>query len=161
MNQHHPTRPADKNKGAMPHKLAMIQKSGDILVDIFHYLALFCIGSTIVWSAFHDYLGMMASGHASLEDILLLFIYLELGAMVGIYFRTRRLPVQFLIYIAITALSRHLVIDVQKVSDDFHLYLLLSIAGAIGVLSLAILVLSFTAKRYGCPEEGPEANRPH
>jgi hypothetical protein len=53
MNQHHPTRPADKNKGAMPHKLAMIQKSGDMLVDIFHYLALFCIGSTIVWSAFH------------------------------------------------------------------------------------------------------------
>ena len=37
MNQHHPTRPADKNKGAMPHKLAMIQKSGDMLVDIFHY----------------------------------------------------------------------------------------------------------------------------
>lgn len=156
--QPHPSKQA---KPTMPQKIAIIQKSGDLLVDIFHYLALFCIGSTIVWSAFHDYLGMMAEGHATLEDILLLFIYLELGAMVGIYFRTRRLPVQFLIYIAITALSRHLVIDVQKVSDEFHLYLLLSIAGAIGVLSLAILVLSYTAKRYGCPEEGPEANRHH
>jgi phosphate starvation-inducible membrane PsiE len=28
--------------------------------------------------------------------------------MVGTYFKTHRLPVQFLIYIAITALSRHL-----------------------------------------------------
>jgi len=131
-----------------------IQKTGDNLVDLFHYLALFCIGSTIVWSAFHDYIGMMHMGHATLEDILLLFIYLELGAMVGIYFRTRRLPVQFLIYIAITALSRHLVIDVQLVSDSFHLNLLLSIAGAIGILSLAILILSFTSHRFGCPEEG-------
>jgi len=71
--------------------------------------------------------------------------------MVGIYFRTRRLPVQFLIYIAITALSRHLVIDVQKVADDFHLYLLWSIASAIGILSLAILILSFSDRKFGSP----------
>ncbi|UOA10218.1 phosphate-starvation-inducible protein PsiE [Methylobacter sp. S3L5C] len=96
---------------------------------------------------------MMKSGHASLEEILLLFIYLELGAMVGTYFKTRRLPVQFLIYIAITALSRHLVIDVQKVADSFHLYLLLSITVAIALLSIAILILSYTAKNYGCPED--------
>ena len=31
----------------------------------------------------------------------LLFIYLELGAMMGIYFKTERLPVLFLLYIAI------------------------------------------------------------
>jgi phosphate starvation-inducible membrane PsiE len=137
----------------------IIQKAGDRLVDLFHYIALFGIGATIVWSGVHDYLGMMQAGHATLEDILLLFIYLELGAMVGIYFRTRRLPVQYLIYIAITALSRHLVIDVQKVSDAFHLYLLLSIAGAIGVLSLSILVLSYTSRRFGCPEEESESHR--
>lgn len=137
-------------------RLHRLQRSGDLLVDLFHYLALFGIGSTVVWSALHDYLGMMQAGHASLEDILLLFIYLELGAMVGIYFRTRRLPVQFLIYIAITALSRHLVIDVQQVSDDFHRYLLLSIAGAIFILSLAILTLSYSDRTYGTPETQPE-----
>ena len=60
---------------------------------------------------------------------------------------------QFLIYIAITALSRHLVIDVQKVSDNFHLYLLMSITLAIVLLSLSILILSYTAERYGCPED--------
>ena len=137
----------------MNEKFHLIEKLGDGLVDVFHYLALFCIGSTIVWSGVHDYLGMMRAGHATLEDILLLFIYLELGAMVGIYFKTRRLPVQFLIYIAITALSRHLVIDVQKVSDSFHLYLLLSITGAIAVLSASIFLLSMTSRKYGCPED--------
>jgi phosphate starvation-inducible membrane PsiE len=131
-----------------------VQRIGDLLVDGFHYLALFVIGATIVWSAVHEYLHIMDSGHAQLKDILLLFIYLELGAMVGIYFKTHRLPVQFLIYIAITALSRHLVIDVQKVSDDFHLYLLLTITGAIVLLSLSILVLTYTARRFGSPEDG-------
>lgn len=80
----------------------------------FHYLALFVIGGTVVWSAAHEYLQMMDKGYAALKDILLLFIYLELGAMIGIYFKTHRLPVQFLIFIAITALSRHLVIDGKR-----------------------------------------------
>ena len=137
----------------MQNKTVLIHKFGDILVDSFHYLALFGIDATIVWSAIHDYIEMMKTGHANLEEILLLFIYLELGAMVGTYFKTRRLPVQFLIYIAITALSRHLVIDVQKVADSFHLYLLLSITIAIALLSVAILILSYTAKNYGCPED--------
>ncbi len=137
----------------MDSKIVIIQKIGDSLVYLFHYLALFGIGAMIVWSGIHDYLHMMQTGHASLEEILLLFIYLELAAMVGIYFRTHRLPVQYLIYIAITALSRHLVIDVQKVSDNFHLFLLLGITGAIAILSLSIFILSYTTKKLGNPED--------
>jgi phosphate starvation-inducible membrane PsiE len=137
----------------MNNKKAFIQKLGNDLVDTFHYIALFGIGATIVWSAVHDYIDMIKSGHASLEDILLLFIYLELGSMVGIYFKTHRLPVQFFIYVAITALSRHLVIDVQEVADNFHLYLLIGIAMAIVILSFSISLLSYTAKNYGCPDD--------
>lgn len=130
-----------------------VQKTGDHAVELFHYLALFVIGATIVWSAGYEYYQVMQKGHAELKDILLLFIYLELGAMIGIYFKTHRLPVQFLIFIAITALSRHLVIDVQHVSDSFHLYLLLSISGAIVLLSIALLILTYAAYRYGRPED--------
>ena len=137
----------------MDQEMEKIQKVGNTLVDVFHFLALFIIGGTVVWSAFYEYMGMMSKGYAALKDILLLFIYLELGAMIGIYFKTHRLPVQFLIFIAITALSRHLVIDVQKVSDPFHLYLLLVISGAILILSVALFVLTFTAKKYGRPED--------
>ena len=61
---------------------------GTLLVDSFHYLALFAIGGAIVWAAVAEFIGMAAKGHASIDDILLLFIYLELGAMVGIYFKT-------------------------------------------------------------------------
>ena len=45
------------------------------------------IGATIVWSAVHDYIQMIQAGRAGLDDILLLFIYLELGTIVGVYFK--------------------------------------------------------------------------
>ena len=86
---------------------------GSLLIEAFHYLALFVIGASIVWSAVVAYGGMMLQGHATLGDILLLFIYLEFGAMVGIYFKTSIMPVTCLIYIAITALARLLIGDIQ------------------------------------------------
>lgn len=33
---------------------------------------------------------MLAKGEAALNDILLLFIYLEFGAMLGIYFKSQK-----------------------------------------------------------------------
>jgi phosphate starvation-inducible membrane PsiE len=86
---------------------------GNLLIEVFHYLALFVIGASVVWSGVIAYGGMMLQGHASIGDILLLFIYLELGAMVGIYFKTNIMPVRCLIYIAITALARLVIADVQ------------------------------------------------
>jgi len=44
---------------------------GEFLVDAFHYLALFAIGATTVWSAGAAFIGMAAQGRASLGDILL------------------------------------------------------------------------------------------
>ena len=114
---------------------------GLLLVDGFHYLALFAIGATIVWSAVAAFFDMATKGRADLADILLLFIYLELGAMVGIYFKTTRLPVRYLVYIAITALSRFLI---ELVFAEHHTGIdVLIVAGAILGLSFAVLVLRF------------------
>ena len=74
-----------------------LDRLGDGLVSGFQLIALFVIGATIVWSAGADYLKMIQAGRAGLDDILLLFIYLELGTIVGIYFKTDRLPVLFLL----------------------------------------------------------------
>src|SRR3989337_3099289 len=113
---------------------------GNLLVDAFHYLALFAIGGTIVWSAVVAFLGMAAKGHASIEDILLLFIYLELGAMVGIYFKTNHMPVRFLIYVAMTALTRMLIAEIQAHQrPDLKI---LYIPAAILVLAVATLEIS-------------------
>lgn len=119
---------------------------GKFMVDVFHYLALFAIGGAIVWSAVVAFLGMAAKGHASIDDILLLFIYLELGAMVGIYFKTNHMPVRFLIYVAMTALTRLLIADVQAHHrPDMGIVL---VSGAILLLALATLVIRYGSFRF-------------
>lgn len=119
---------------------------GNVLVDAFHHLALFAIGAATVWSAVVAFLGMAAKGHASIDDILLLFIYLELGAMVGIYFKTNHMPVRFLIYVAMTALTRLLISDVQSHHPpDMGIVL---VAGAILLLALATLVIRYASSKF-------------
>ena len=88
----------------------------------------------------------MSSRSASLEDILLLFIYLELGAMVGIYFATKRMPVRFLIYVAITALTRMMiaVINVDHTADLDNLI----ISGAILLLSISVFIVKYGSHKY-------------
>ena len=61
---------------------------GTLLVDVFHYVGLFVIGAATVWAAGWSFADMMSKKHhASIDDLLLLFIFLEIGAMVGIYFK--------------------------------------------------------------------------
>jgi len=119
---------------------------GSYLVKGFHLLALFVIGATIVWSATFAFIDMMAKRAATVEDILLLFIYLELGAMVGIYFATKRMPVRFLIYIAITALTR-LMIAVVTLEHKPGLGIIY-ISLAIFILALSVLVIRFGQYKY-------------
>jgi phosphate starvation-inducible membrane PsiE len=125
---------------------AVADVAGKVLVDGFHYLALFAIGGAIVWSAVVAFLGMATKGHASIDDILLLFIYLELGAMVGIYFKTNHMPVRFLIYVAMTALTRLLISDVQAHHrPDMGIVL---VSGAILLLALATLVIRYGSFKF-------------
>lgn len=133
----------DALRGYM-HDLA--QSLGNLLVESFHYLALFAIGGITAWASVVAFLGMLEKGHITVDDILLLFIYLELGAMVGIYFKTNHMPVRFLIYVAITALTRLLISDVSHHHrpDMGVVY----VSGAILLLAMAILVVRFASSRF-------------
>ena len=127
---------------------------GSLLVDFFHSLALFAIGGAIVWSAVFAFAGMAVKGHAAIEDILLLFIYLELGAMVGIYFKTNHMPVRYLIYVAMTALTRMLISDIQAHHPpDIGIVLA---SGAILLLALATLVIRYGSSRFPAPSPAVE-----
>ncbi|MFR0691514.1 phosphate-starvation-inducible protein PsiE [Enterobacterales bacterium AE_CKDN230030158-1A_HGKHYDSX7] len=119
---------------------------GNLLVEGFHYLALFAIGGTVFWAAATAFAGMVSKGHANIDDILLLFIYLELGAMVGIYFKTNHMPVRFLIYVAMTALTRLMIADIQHnhVPDDG----IILVSVALLLLALAILVVRYASSRF-------------
>lgn len=88
----------------------------------------------------------------TLADLLLLFLYLEILAMVGVYFRSGQLPVRFPIYIAIVALARYLVLDMKSL-DVWHL---LGVGGTILLLAFAVLVIRFGHVRYPYDEGPPD-----
>ena len=93
--------------------------------------------------------GLMLDVQAvTLADLLLLFLYLEILAMVGLYFQSGKLPVRFPIYIAIVALARYLVLDMKNL-DLWHM---LGIAGSILLLTLAVLAVRFGHVKYSYKE---------
>lgn len=123
-----------------------IDRIGNVLVTVFHKLALFAIGAATAWAAGWTFFELFQKHHASVSDLLLMFIYLEIGAMVGIYFRTNHMPVRFLLYIAITALTRHMV-DIMS-----HLPIkideMLAVAGSTFVIAISVLIVRYTSAKF-------------
>lgn len=121
-----------------------LEEVGDAFVDYFHIIGLMIIGLVIGWATIAEVVKIFMHSGPSIKEILLLFIYLELGAMVGIYFKTKHLPVRFLLYIAITALTRVLAIDIKDM-DNMRMLML---SAAILILSLSILVIRIGSHRF-------------
>lgn len=132
-----------------------VEKIVDFVVDALRVITLAVIGATIVWAAVDAYLEMMRAGGITLADILLLFIYLQMGAMVAIYFKTGRLPVLFLLYIGMTAMTRFLVTDLRTSPDDKVLW----ITGAILLIAVSVFVLQFAMARYAADEAPRKGTR--
>jgi len=127
-------------------QLKKFDNIGNVLVGMFHRLALFAIGAATVWAAGWTFFEMFQKHHASIQDLLLLFIYLEIGAMVGIYFKTNHMPVRFLLYIAITALTRHMVDIMSHV--PINILEMVAVGGTILIIALAIFIVRFTSTKY-------------
>jgi len=130
----------------MNKQLNDLDKVGNFLVGLFHRLALFGIGAATVWAAGWEFLVMFQKHHASIQDLLLLFIYLEIGAMVGIYFKTNHMPVRFLIYIAITAITRHLV-DLVSHGNE-HMFEILAMSATTLVLAVSVLMIRYASNKF-------------
>ncbi|WP_178091280.1 phosphate-starvation-inducible protein PsiE [Pseudomonas sp. DE0157] len=124
---------------------------GNLGVELFHYLALFGIGAITVYAGITTFIDMLHQDKITVDDILLLFIYLELLAMSGIYFRTNHMPLRFLLYIGVTALIRLLISDVShhKSPDQGILYL----TGGVVMLSVSILVVRYASARFPSVKE--------
>src|SRR3989338_3700355 len=130
----------------------LAESLGNLLMEAFHYLALFAIGAITAWAAVMAFLGMLDKGHITVDDILLLFIYLELAAMVGIYFKTNHMPIRFMIYVPITALTRLMISDIShNHKPDMGVVM---VSGAILLLAVAIFVVRFASSRFPAVQAG-------
>lgn len=87
---------------------------------------------------------MVEARSVTLADLLLLFIYLEVLAMVEIYLDSGKLPVRMPLYIAMVALARYLILDMKNLDT----WRMLGIAVAVLVVALAVLAIRYGHNRY-------------
>lgn len=87
---------------------------------------------------------MIDRGSVTLADLLLMFLYLEVLAMIGQYLRTGQIQVRFPLYIAMVALARYLIIDAKDIGD----LRMLAVTGSILFLTLAVLVIRYGHKTF-------------
>jgi protein PsiE len=82
-------------------------------------------------------------GTVVIADILLLFLYTEVISMAGAFYESRRIPVIYPLLIAITALSRLIVLQSKEMAPETILYE----AAAVFVLAGAVIGLSWSEHR--------------
>ena len=80
---------------------------------------------------------MLEVKYVELADLLLLFIYVEVIGMVRVYYVSNRVRMTYPLFIAITALSRLIILQ----GKDSNPELLLYEAGAIVLVAIAVIIL--------------------
>lgn len=117
-----------------------IKNSGHKALVIVEEIGLLVIAIATVIAMSFEIVSMFKAMKVTLADLLLLFIYLEVLAMVGIYLKSGKLPVRMPLYIAIVAVARYMILDMKNL-DTFRV---LGLSGAVFILALSVLAL-----RYG------------
>lgn len=118
-----------------------IAKNGLKLIE---YCGLFIITVATLIAGLQELIMMFELRRVTLADLLLLFIYLEIIAMVAVYMDSGKLPVRMPLYIAIVALARFLALDVKELES----WKVISVSAAIVLLAAAVLIIRYGHLRY-------------
>ncbi len=114
-------------------------------------VGLFIISIFTVIAISSEVMVIIEARQVKIADLLLLFIYLEILAMVAVYLKSGRLPVRYPLYIAIVALARYLILDMKNLDS----WRMLAVAAAALLIAVAILVVRYGHTRfpYNEPDE--------
>jgi len=90
----------------------------------------------------------ISSGVIKVQNVLMLFIYLEIMQMVNIFFSTGKIPVRYPLYIGMFALARHISFETVEGLDSLFL------SASIALLALALVALAYRDKLVN--KKGPQ-----
>jgi protein PsiE len=124
--------------------MKFIHNAGKKSLTVVQDLGLVIIAVATVIAIGIEVRAMIDARTVTLADLLLLFIYLEVLAMVAIYLECGQLPIRIPLYIAIVALARYLILDMKSMET----WRMLAVAGAALLMALAILVIRYGHVRY-------------
>ena len=115
---------------------------GDAITHAEKAILLFVVFGTI-WAAGFDIVGMFQQqGKMALGDLFLLFIYAEILGMVAAFYKSERIPVSLPLIIAMTALTRMIILQ-TKGNEPLNI-----IYESVGILVLAAAAYIMTQKDY-------------
>ncbi len=127
-----------QNNNIFQQILKMLEITGLVIISIATIIA---IGQE-VWV-------MVQHGRVALSDLLLLFIYLEVITMIGIYYQKNMLPVRFPIYIAIVALARYIILGSKEMAP----WDMLGIGITLLVLTIAVFLVRLGHVKFPYEED--------
>ena len=108
--------------------------SGITLIErVLHLIIL----GMVMFLCFEEINSVFISGSLKVQNVLMLFIYLEIMQMVNIFFSTGKIPVRYPLYIGMFALARH--ISFEEITGIDSLYLSASVA----LLAVALVALAY------------------
>ena len=129
---------------------------GTVIEHVEKALLLFIVMGT-VWAAGFDIVHMFdTQGKMALADLFMLFIYAEILGMVGAFYSSHRIPLTLPLIIAMTALTRMILLQTK---GDEPLNILFESMGIL-VLAVSALIMSYKDKlslhkkeKYGLARE--------
>jgi protein PsiE len=107
----------------------------DQAIKVIEKILLMVIAIATIFATGQEIFTLIENRSVQLADLLLLFIYTEVLGMVGVFYKSNRIPITLPLFIAITALSRMIILQ-GKGSDPQNL-----IYESAAVLLLAISCL--------------------
>ena len=113
------------------------------------HIFLLIIAIATVYAMVTEVNGMIVVEKATLADLLLLFLYLEVLAMVGQYYSQGKLSVRFPLYIAMVAMARYIIMDIKAMED----WRILAVAASILLITLAVFMVRLGHARYPYPSD--------
>ena len=114
------------------------------LINFAEKLLLASIAILAIVATGQEVMTIIANRSVDLADLLLLFIYTEVLGMIGIFFVSKRIPITLPIFIAITAITRLIILQ----GKDMDMISLLYEASAILILALAVLAVRYRPKDH-------------
>jgi len=129
-----------------------IRKRLEQVIETAELLGLLVIGIGTALAMGHLIWMMAGSDGVTLTDLLLMFLDLEVFAMVGQYLKAGQLPVRFPLYIAIVSIARDVILRAGANTEPH----LVASAGAIVLIAVGVLLIRYGQSRF---PDGPEVPR--
>ena len=119
---------------------------GNIAANIIKFIEkslLTIIALLTIVATIQEIIKIYDSGTINLADLLLLFIYTEVLGMIGVFYTSNRIPITLPLFIAMTAISRLIILQGKGMDASTLLYE----AGAILIIALACLAVRYRPSR--------------